>query len=343
MPSTTQTPIAPVLTFLSEIEVSGNLSIVTKGPIDHLSALDLLEIEEAQELHRAGLIKEAAARILKIERRLGVTDEDRFAAARGEPWEGSLEAAIQSLAPPEEAGPDRMPAPRDHTRFNEAEAVQIDRYDQIRTIAKVRGNKKGVSQAEGALARIAHQREHRIDVKERHDGIQETIALAKGRGEEVDEKPPTGGAAHMISRDALAHMKKLGHITGAQFAAGMAYRQAFEARGSDLQASQISDTGGGKGHDNDAFVHRKMEQAKASEFAKVCEVAVRKYTMVEHLSALQMLQWVAGTGRSMRDFGAGGRAYERNRKALAAALDLIAGMTAAAKGSEKPAQTSMAG
>lgn len=327
MNTTTHPPIAPVLTLLRGGRIEGELPIVTKGPIDHLAPEDIVTIHEAELLHVHGREAEAKAMIAALELKLGVTPADKAAAfAPSEPWEGDLLAALgaeQKEDPP-------LAIPHNPRDFNDPELSNIDSYDQIRTIAKARGNRKGVSQAEGAMAKIAQRRDHRVDVKERHDGIAETVALAKNRGEEVDEKPATGGAAHMISRDALAHMKTLGHITGAQFAAGMAYRQAFEARGTDLQASQISDTGGGKGHDNDAFVRRKRLQAEQSVFAKECEVAVRKATMVEHLSALQMLQWVAGMGRSMRDFG-GGRAFERNKAALGAALDVVLGLREAAR------------
>ena len=202
--------------------------------------------------------------------------------------------------------------------------------------AKTKGNK---DIARGKIAKIADRVHQRVELNERAAGIAETVALAKNRGEEVEEKPATGGAAHMISRDALAHMLKLGHINRAQYAAGLAYRRAFEARGADLQASQISDTNGGKGHDNDAFVARKLDQAKEAEFAKACEVRVRKATMVEHLPALQMLQHVAGFGRSMRDFG-GGRGYERRREALVFALEIVASVLGEV--SRKAAETSTA-
>lgn len=317
MNTTTHPPIAPVLTFLSEIGVSGNLTIVTKGPIDHLSALDLLEIEEAEELHRAGDTAGAAARVLKIEKRLKITDEDRFAAAKGEPWAGDLEAVLHGLLPAEEGEPDLMTTPHDFRRFNEAEASTIDRYDQIRTIARARGNRKGVAQAEGAMANVARRRDHRVDVKERHDGIAETVALAKNRGEEVEEKPPVG-AAIIWSRDGFAELKK--HFTVSQVRVGERYRRGFEARTGDLQASQIRDSGG-RGHDNNQFVADRFERAHDSAFATRCDREVR-LRCITHLSAVQMLQWVVGNGRSLRAFGAGGRAYARNKAALAAALDV---------------------
>lgn len=324
---TTETKNAPVLTFLSEIGETKNLTIVTPGKLALIGPSLLAQVELAQAMHREGKHVEAAALVLKIEARLGVTAEDRLAAARGEPWEDDLEAALKALFPEPETtqAPEIISLQRDFRRLNGAERRAVEAAARELQRAKTPGNKE---LARTKIARIGARLHQRVELKERADGIAETITLAKDRGEEVEEKPATGGAAHMISRDALAHMLKLGHITRAQYAAGLAYRRAFEARGADLQASQISDTGGGKGHDNDAFVARKLEQAKEAEFAKACEVRVRMECSIEHLSALQMLQWVAGMGRSMRDFGKGGRAYDRNRAALGRALDMVLAIAA---------------
>lgn len=203
-------------------------------------------------------------------------------------------------------------------RLTDREEQDLARAQAELARAKTQGNKEI---AKGKIAKIDRLRRNRVDAVWRRNSLHETVGLAEERGEDVDTKPPAG-AAHMISRDALGHMLKLGHITRPQYLAGLAYRRAFEARGADLQASQISDASGGRGHDNDAFVARKMEQAFEAELAKECEVEIRKATMVEHLPAVQMLQHVAGLGRSMRDFG-GGRGFERRKAALAFALDLI--------------------
>lgn len=321
--NTTQAKPAPIVTLLRGGRIEGELPVVTFGPIDHLAEEDIKEIEYATFLHeQLGREDEAKGIIAALEQRLGVTAADKAAAfGPQEPWEGDLLAAL-GYAPPEEGAAALV---RDYRRLNEAEEKALEAAAKELARAKTQGNKE---LAKGKIARIGERLHQRVELKERHAGIQETIGLEKARGGEVDEKPAGGGAAHMISRDALGHMLKLGHITRAQYAAGLAYRRAFEARGADLQASQISDTGGGKGHDNDAFVARKLEQAKEADFAKTCEVAVRKYCSVEHLSALQMLQWVAGMGRSMRDFGKGGRAYERNKAALCRALDLVQAIAA---------------
>lgn len=123
----------------------------------------------------------------------------------------------------------------------------------------------------------------------------------------------------VVSRDALEHMLELGHVTKRQYAAGLSYRESFTTRGDDMRPAAIGESRGGGGTSADV---QAFERAKRAAFAKTCETAVA-IRCTKHLSARQMLQWVAGMGRSMRDFGSGGRAYERNRLALSAALDVV--------------------
>lgn len=337
-----ETEIRPVLTLLRGVRLEGDLSLVTPGPVEHLHERDLAIIAEAERLHTSGQEKRAAEMILRLEERLGITQADRLAAAApAEPWEEDLAAALAELSAAPE--PERLEAPpRPFDRLNEPEEKATLAAAAKLARAKTKGNK---ALATNELVRIDNRRHQRVELKERADGIRETVELAKARGEEVDEKPPVG-AAIIWSRDGFAEIKK--HFTGAQIRVGERYRQAFEARGADLQASQISDSGGGKGHDNDAFARRKLEQAKVAVFAKRCDREVR-LRCIHHPSAAQMLQWVVGSGRSIRAFGAGGRAYARNKAALAAALDVAIQVEAEmieeakrrAEGNENPGFSSM--
>lgn len=227
------------------------------------------------------------------------------------------------------------------TAWEEAEIRRLEGQLERARRNKNRGNEES---AKAGLARLERGRKNRVDAVWRRNSIEETVQLAESRGEEVDRKPPVG-AAIIWSRDGFAEIKK--HFTSSQIRVGERYREAFEARGADLQASQISESGGGKGHDNDAFARRKLEQAKTAVFAKRCDREVR-LRCIEHPSASQMLQWVVGSGRSIRAFGAGGRAYARNKAALAAALDVAIQVEAemaeearARAGAENPAQTSI--
>lgn len=144
-----------------------------------------------------------------------------------------------------------------------------------------------------------------------------TSALAIGRGESV--RTTSRGGLIMADRDGFNQI--INHFTPDQTRVGYRYRRGFEARASDLQASTITD-GGGRGHDNNQFVANRFQRAADAAFSTRCDTEVRLRCTDDHPSAAQMLQWVVGNGGALRSFGPGGRAYERNREALSAALSV---------------------
>lgn len=311
----TNTNAAPVLTLLRGVRLEGDLSVVTPGPVDHLHDRDLAILTEAERLHAGGETKRAAEMILKLEERLGITQADRLAAAQpAEPWEDDLVAALEGMSA--ESEPEQVQAlPRASGRLNEPEeraaiAAQAE-FDR----AKNKGNK---ALATEKLVRIDSRRNQRVELKERAAGIAETVALAKGRGEEVDEKP--SGPIRVVSRDGLRRMADLGHITGEQLRVGLIYRSGHEERGADLKAQVITDAGGSGGHDNDAFVAKRLERAKLLDFVARVDRAVA-LGCISNPAALQMLRHVAGQGGNIYDFGKG-KGLERRRTALVAALDV---------------------
>lgn len=311
-----ETEIRPVLTLLRGGRVEGELPVVTIGPIDHLAEEDLKTIEHAVFEHELGHEDRAKAMIAELEQKLGITPADKAAAfGPQEPWEGDLLEAL-GLQPTDD-GP--APLPHDPRRFNDVEMSQIERHDTARRIAKVRGNRKTVTQAEGKLADIARGRDRRVDLEERREGIRETVQLAKARGEEVNEKPALG-AVDIESRDGLARMRKLGHITAEQERVGLVYRAGCEARGADLKAQVITDAGGSGGHDNDAFVAKRLKRAKLLDFVARVDRAVA-LGCISNPAALQMLRHVAGSSGNISDFGKG-RGLTRHREALVAALEI---------------------
>lgn len=312
MNANTTTKPAPMVTLLRGGRIEGELPVVTFGPIDHLAQEDIDAIEYATFLHeQLGREDEAKAIIADLEQRLGVTPADKAAAfGPQEPWEDDLLAAL-GYAPLNEGTAALV---RDYRRLNQAEEKALEAAAKELARAKTQGNKEI---AKAKIARIGERLHQRVELKERHAGIQETIGLAEARGEEVDKNPPIG-AAFISDRDGFAQIAK--HFTRAQIEVAGRYRSGFEARKGDLQAATIKESRGG-GHDNNDFVARKFEVAKDCEFAARCDREVR-LRCIEHLSAAQMLQWVVGESRSIRAFGAGGRAYARNKAALAAALDV---------------------
>jgi len=311
----TNTTIAPVLTLLRGVQVEDNLSVVTRGPIAHLHERDLAIIAEAEKLHAAGEKVRAAQMILGLEERLGITQEDRLAvAALVEPWEQDLMAVLKAMsAESEEEKP--TPIPPRPTSFSDAELTQIDRHDQVRRIAKVRGNRKTMAQAEGKLADIARGRDRRVDLQERRDGIRETLDLAKAKGEAIEQG---AGRIEISSRDGLRSMRKAGHITDAQYAIGLLYRAGFEARSGDLKAQEIGESSPG-GHDNDKYVAARLRRARMLDFVARVDRLVA-LSCISNPAALQVLRSVAGEGKAITVWGHG-RALARNRAALVTALD----------------------
>lgn len=205
---------------------------------------------------------------------------------------------------------------RDYHRLNEAERKALDLAQREFDRAKTKGNK---DIARGKIAKIADRVHQRVELNERAAGIAETVALAKNRGEEVEEKP-VRGAADIKSRDGLRRMRELGHITAEQHRAGLIYRAGHEARGADLKAQVITDASGGAGHDNDAFVAKRLERAKLLDFTARVDRAVA-LGCISNPAALQMLRHVAGEGGNIYDFGKG-KGLERRRAALVAALEI---------------------
>lgn len=335
-----ETEIRPVLTLLRGGRVEGELPVVTIGPIDHLAEEDLKTIEHAVFEHELGHEDRAKAMIAELEQKLGITPADKAAAfGPQEPWEGDLLEAL-GLQPTDD-GP--APLPHDPRRFNDVEMSQIERHDTARRIAKVRGNRKTVTQAEGKLADIARGRDRRVDLQERREGIRETIDLARAKGEAVDQG---AGRIEISSRDGLRSMRKAGHITDAQYAVGLLYRAGYEARSGDLKAQEIGETSPG-GHDNDRYVAARLKRAKLLDFVARVDRAVALGCITNPMS-LRLLRSVAGEGTAITVWGHG-RALSRNRDGLVQALDIA--LTLAKQASqersgrsvdtENPGETSM--
>lgn len=309
---------APVLTLLRGVRLEGDLSVVTPGPVDHLHERDLAILNEAERLHTSGEVDRAAKMILRLEQRLGITQADRLAAAAPvEDWEDDLVAALLDLSAEPEPEPVQA-YPRTLGRLNEPEEKAVLAAAAKLARAKTKGNK---AIATGELARIDSRRNQRVELRERAEGIAETVKLAKARGEEVSDNPIAGGGARMLSRDGLRQLRERGHLTDAHYAVGLQYREGYEARSCDLQAASIGETGGGA-HDNDKFVEARLKRAKALDFVARVDRAV---AIGAPISALQMLRWVAGDAGALRAWG-GGRAFDRNRSALVDALNVALGV-----------------
>ena len=347
MPSLAHQPVGVILGGLPFVRPDAGTIMTTKA---------WRQLGQAILLKDAGLDAHALATVRRLEDDLGVHDAHRRALINGVDRELQANRRQAVVRKQEEhrrardlAAPLNAPPVTHDVLSKMADARYHEGKAKILRDTDPRENRAAIKEHEtkAKLARKA-AREMQAAAADQHwseGAIGESERLAKARQEEVEEveteiaewvrdedgclvrdhssqvgilKVEKAMVRKIVSRDGLEHMKTLGHISDRQYAAGLSYREAFNVRQDDMRASQVRETnGGGSSADERAF-----KRAKLATFAKECEAQVR-LRCIKHLSAAQMLQHVAGRGGAIRDFGPGGRAYERNRQALAAALDVV--------------------
>lgn len=150
-------------------------------------------------------------------------------------------------------------------------------------------------------------------------GTEETIALARGRGHQVDQ-----GIGPIRIRDhdgllSLTQIKDEDKITADQYDAGLVFREAWELR--IIMGSQMGGIGhiGSPTYDNAGMVWSGVQRAKKLQALGSWINAVSKH---RNPMALTMLQEVAGNAKALSTFGQGSTFYA-NLAALKAALDII--------------------
>lgn len=181
------------------------------------------------------------------------------------------------------------------------------------------------------------------DQQWRQQATAETVELARSRGETVEA--PKSGRVRVLDRDPLIPLLRSGKLTAQQYDAGVAMRDAYEARseGVGSQLGAVNSTGGA--HNNDSYVLSALHRAKALQRIGTVERAILTGSFVNakgqrqtvqcweefakqgaqpHVG-LQMLRAVCSEGKSLSSQGEG-RAFARNAVALAIALD-VAGQT----------------
>lgn len=149
----------------------------------------------------------------------------------------------------------------------------------------------------------------------------ETTALAEARGEAVERQP--SGVVEIRSRDPLMSLLRTGKLTAAQYDAAVICRDCYDARSADV-GSQMGALGSGAPHNNDAFVHRRLQHAKKLQRIGVIERAVALDCRHEPV-ALTMLRVICGQNLPMSSQGKG-RTLDRNAAAFAMALDVADGI-----------------
>lgn len=282
---------APVLTQLLGVNTTGNLSIVTPGPIDDVAEPLLEMIDRAVALFKAGMVQRAGAMIADVERRLGVTDADRSKAAQAtEDWELALEQALAGMSEEGLAEVEKLVLPEDIERLTPAELKEV--ATQIANLKKAK-NAGSRQLAHDAIKRIRAKPGQRGENRWRVGAISETVTLAQARGEAV-ELPKRGGA-RIMSRQGIQQAFEEGHMTPALgsmtadhlHATAKAYRDAYEI--AEGLAGRSGEGGGGYG--------AKGPQIKVVEAGEV--LAVMRLDLTQR--QIDVLDRVCGQDMRLRE------------------------------------------
>ena len=165
------------------------------------------------------------------------------------------------------------------------------------------------------LASLATVPKRAADAAWRASAMAETVALATGLGEDVDQ--PKQGPVRVNNRDTLLPLRH--RLTPARYETPLELRACYEARSGDL-GSQLGQEAAGGGHNNDQFVYAQLVRARGLQWPGRVEraIAVR---CISQPGALQMVRAVLGQGGSLSAFGRG-RAFDRNLGNFVAGLTL---------------------
>jgi hypothetical protein len=241
-------------------------------------------------------------RTIREDRRRKRLEEHRRAA--------SLNAAAKDPDP----GPRVLEKVRHANREWET-AAALRKRGERQNRRQIQAHEAAARRAEGEAARL---RQEELDAHWLRRVVEETVALAKARGGEVER---TKTHLRVTSHDGLRSLLDVKDgLTPEQYEAGLAFREGWEARSQDL-ASQMGAESAGSGHDNDRYVMARLNRAKKLQRlgAMVRAVAVE---CAEEPAALRILSAVAGDGAALSEFGEG-RAFGRNLAVLKWALEVV--------------------
>jgi hypothetical protein len=158
-------------------------------------------------------------------------------------------------------------------------------------------------------------------------GLADTIALERGRGEtvEVIAGADVAGRVRIRSRDGLETLQRSGGIDPVQFRAGMLYRDLYEAADPERDLrSQMRDldrfgAGRASAAAPEAWQERRLRRADA-----MAAVEDKVRCADRDGCALRTLREIAGHARCISHMSAGGGGQAAHRRALCMALDVVA-------------------
>lgn len=176
-----------------------------------------------------------------------------------------------------------------------------------------------------ALRGLEREFEARAGEAAVRSGLAESVALELARGESLDVRQQPSGYARVRvrTRDGLETLQRSGAISGAQYRAGMLYRDLYEATDPerDLRSHMESlDRRGGSGESvAEAWAERRL---RLSRTVSVIEAKVRLADRNDR--AVNALREVAGHARSIGAMMGGGGSQAAYKRALITALDVCA-------------------
>lgn len=173
-----------------------------------------------------------------------------------------------------------------------------------------------------AARSLEAMRKARAEVAERKwrgEALGETIALAEGRGDEIEVSK--AGSLRSKAATVLQRLFVNGHLTAEQLETALTFKALYDARKDDAGAMDHT-AERGAGHNNDQYVWTRVKRAKATQRVWKAEMAITLQCRDEP-DALALFRGILGEDKSLRDFG-GGREAARRAETFARTLDIAA-------------------
>lgn len=199
--------------------------------------------------------------------------------------------------------------------WSDSQLTRLRRAEQKRNSKDRRTQANGVAE----IARLAAERDSTIAriCREKHET--ETVALARGRGEEIEQAPQKPGepAKPMLRRSGLEWLRRKGRIDQDQYVAGHRYGDDYRRATEVSLKSCISDqTGSGR---DTGLSH---QEAREEAFLRLR--AARVAGLQSHPKMIATVDNVCGEGRTVRQLTGDNEAdAQQYEAALLIALDLL--------------------
>lgn len=296
------------------IQIVGSVQFLTPTAKPRLTACQLGWMERAWVAADEGRRGAVEYWIQRIERAIWPKGFDRETILRFANASETLDRVSQRIAarPVIAEGPIELP---DRERGFAPDVVK--HFDRTRTRLMNAAKDDSRDTLSRRLARIEQAPKEAAEKAALEAGIDESIALATARGEEV---VIDAGALTISDRDGLRALYVDERLTEKQYQTAKWLRRCYEMREGDAGSQMGALGAGGSGHDNRRFVKARLARALATNFLGRLErrIAIRH---AKRPQVLTVLRWVIGQGNSIRPLG-GGRAYYRNIEALIEAIDM---------------------